>query len=197
MQHPTITIIRCEHRALSAVLRSLELMLSDSKRRGTLPDFGLIRAMLFYVDEYPERLHHKEESELLFPRLRLRSQGTHEVLDRLDREHREGHVALLELEHALLAFELLGPARRGPFEQALQRYVDSYLTHIQVEEAEVLPLAEAALTERDWAELDTVFSLNHDPLTGHPPPDEFSPLFDRIFAAMPAPFGRGNYGRIP
>jgi hypothetical protein len=53
-----------------------------------------------------------------------------------------GEGALLELEHALLAFEMVGPTRRATFEQALQRYVDFYLTHIRVEETEVLPLAE-------------------------------------------------------
>jgi hemerythrin-like domain-containing protein len=188
MQHPTISIIRAEHRALSGVLDSLMRMLADHKRRGTLPDFGLVRAMLFYLNEYPERLHHKEESSLLFPRLRLRSPRSHEVLDRLDREHEQGRVALLELEHELLAFEMIGPARREALEQALQRYVDFYSTHLRVEETEVLPLAEAALTEHDWAELDTVFSLNHDPLTGYPPADEYSVLFSRIAEAIPAHF---------
>jgi hemerythrin-like domain-containing protein len=186
MQHPTITIIRAEHSALSAVLRSLVPMIGDHERRGTRLDFDMLRTMLFYVDEFPEHLHHKEESELLFPRLRMRSPASHAVLDRLDREHEQGHIALLELEHALLAFEMMGPARRATFEQALLRYVDFYLTHIRVEETEVLPLAEATLTERDWAELDTVFSLNHDPLAGHPPPDEYGALFSKIRAAMPA-----------
>lgn len=194
MQHPTITIIRDEHRALSAVLRTLVRMLADHGRDGTLPDFDLLRAMLFYVDEFPDQLHHKEESGLLFPRVRLRSPDAHATLDRLDREHREGHVALLALEHALLAFEMMGPARRETFEQALQRYVDFCLTHIRIEETEVLPLAEAVLTEHDWAELDTVFALNHDPLTGHPPPNEYGALFRRIRAAMPAASGPGSEG---
>lgn len=197
MQHPTITIIRDEHRALSAMLQALLRMLADHGRHGTLPDFGLLRAMLFYVDEFPDRLHHKEESELLFPRVRLRSPDAHATLDRLDREHREGHAALLALEHALLAFEMMGPARRETFEQALQRYVDFHLTHIRIEETEVLPLAEAVLTEHDWAELDTVFALNHDPLTGHPPPNEYGALFRRIRAAMPEASGPGEGGGAP
>jgi hypothetical protein len=32
-----------------------------------LPPFDVLRAMLFYIDEFPERLHHTKESELLFP----------------------------------------------------------------------------------------------------------------------------------
>jgi hemerythrin-like domain-containing protein len=70
--HPTLSIIRDEHSALSAVLRSISLFLSEHHRRGTLPDFAVLRAMLFYIDEFPERLHHTKESRLLFPKLRDR-----------------------------------------------------------------------------------------------------------------------------
>jgi hypothetical protein len=38
--------------------------------RGAPPPFDVLRAMLFYIDEFPERLHHTKESELLFPKLR-------------------------------------------------------------------------------------------------------------------------------
>jgi hypothetical protein len=52
--HPTLRIIRDEHSALSAVLRSIGLLLSESRRHGQLPDFTVMRAMLFYIDEFPE-----------------------------------------------------------------------------------------------------------------------------------------------
>ena len=42
------------------------------KEAGLTRDFALLRAMLFYVDEFPERLHHHKEDELLFPRVRAR-----------------------------------------------------------------------------------------------------------------------------
>jgi hypothetical protein len=34
--------------------------------------FDVLRAMLFYIDEFPERLHHPKESDLLFPKLARR-----------------------------------------------------------------------------------------------------------------------------
>ena len=182
----TIAVIRAEHDALRKVLSLLAQRLADHQRSGAPPDFAAMRALLFYLSEYPERLHHKEESSLLFPRLRLRSPRSREVLDRLDREHARGHVLLLELEHELLAFELVGTTRCANFEQALRRYTDFQSRHIDTEEAEVLPLAEKVLTPHDWAELDTVFSLNHDPLTGHPPADAYSVVFDTITAGIEA-----------
>lgn len=85
MSHPALTIIRHEHGALSAMLRSITLLLAEHRRRTTLPDFALLRAMLFYVDEFPEKLHHTKESALLFPKLRQRCAEAGAVLDRLDR----------------------------------------------------------------------------------------------------------------
>jgi hemerythrin-like domain-containing protein len=86
MSHPALTIIRHEHGALSAMLRSITLLLAEHRRRATLPDFALLRAMLFYVDEFPEKLHHTKESTLLFPKLRQRSAEAGAVLNRLDRD---------------------------------------------------------------------------------------------------------------
>jgi len=70
MRHLALDVIRDEHQALAAMLRSLAMLLTHARREGTLPDFAVLRAMLFYVDEFPERLHHTKESQLLFPKLR-------------------------------------------------------------------------------------------------------------------------------
>jgi hemerythrin-like domain-containing protein len=191
MSHATLTVIRDEHAALAAMLRSVLLLLAQYRRRGETPDFALLRAMLFYIDEFPQRLHHPKESTLLFPKLRLRSDEALAVLDKLDREHEQGEWQIRYVERALLAFEILGESRRAAFEEALQRYVDFYLSHMRTEELEVLPLAERILTEADWEELDVEFLLNRDPLTGHAPTEEYSALFSRIVCLTPAPIGLG------
>ena len=108
----TLEIIRDEHQALAAMLRSLSMLLAHARRHGAMPDFDVLRAMLFYIDEFPERLHHTKESELLFPRVRARVPALGPVLDRLDNDHALGETAIRELEHALLAFEVMGPSRR-------------------------------------------------------------------------------------
>ncbi len=191
MGHATLRVIRDEHAALAAMLRSVLLLLGQYRQRGETPDFSLLRAMLFYIDEFPQRLHHPKESTLLFPKMRLRSDEALAVLDKLDREHEQGEWQIRYVERALLAFEILGESRRAPFEEALQRYVDFYLGHMRTEELEVLPLAERILTEADWEELDVEFLLNRDPLTGHAPTEEYSALFSRIVCLTPAPIGLG------
>ena len=194
MQHVTTRIIREEHTALAAMLRSIPLLLEQHRRQATQPDFAALRAMLFYVDEFPEQRHHRKESELLFPKLRARTPQSRALLDKLDEDHARGEHMIRELEHALLAFEMLGDSRRVVFEQAAQRYVDFYLAHMALEEREILPLAERVLTERDWADLDEAFAANRDPLTGHEPEADYRALFTRIVGIVPAPIGLGVPG---
>ena len=119
MRHATTADIREEHADLSAIL----LLLAQHRRRGTMPDFGALRTMLFYVDEFPEKNHHRKESEYLFPRLRERTPLSHAVLDRLDADHASGEQSIRDLEHALLAFEMVGEPRRQAFEQAAETYI--------------------------------------------------------------------------
>jgi hemerythrin-like domain-containing protein len=189
MTMSALTVIRQEHAALAAMLRSLPLLLEQSRRRDELPDFGLLRAMLFYIDEFPERIHHRKEDELLFPRLRPHCPELAATLDQLERDHEHGERAIHDLEHALLAFEVLGAPRREAFEHAVRGYVEFYLRHMALEEDQVLPVAQRVLDTADWAAIDAAFAANRDPLTGHEPEDQYRPLFSRIANAAPAPVG--------
>jgi hemerythrin-like domain-containing protein len=191
MRHTALTVMNDEHQAIAAMLRSLSMLVAQSRRVRTPPDFGLLRAMLFYLDEFPERLHHAKESRLLFPRVRVRCPELVSVLDRLDADHLRGEAAIRGVERALLAFEILGESRRETFDDAVQRYVGAYLHHMAIEESQVLPMARDRLTENDWDELDAAFAANRDPLTGHAAPDEYRALFTRIVSQAPAPIGLG------
>ena len=62
-------VIQDEHRTIAAVLRSLRLMLRRGPGDEPVQYFDVVRAMLFYIDEYPEQLHHPKESDLLFPKV--------------------------------------------------------------------------------------------------------------------------------
>ena len=189
-----VRVIRAEHDALAAMLRTVPLLLDAQRRVGTPPDFGALRAMLFYVDEFPERLHHAKESELLFPKLRARAPDLRDVLDDLDGDHAQGERAIRELQHSLLAWEQMGEVRRAKFEQQLKVYTARYLRHMKREETEVLPRAAGVFTADDWAELDEAFGSHQDPLAPRPGQavdEAYAPLRQRILAALPAPFGWG------
>ena len=192
MQHTSLEVIRDEHQALSALLRSMSLLLVNAHREDRPPPFDVLRAMLFYLDEFPERLHHRKESAFLFPVLRERCPELGPVLDRLEREHAAGELMVRELAHTLLAYEVLGEPRRQASEQAVQRYVAFYLEHMGVEEQRIIPAALLHLGADDWAALDAAFAANRDPLTGHEPDDVYRPLFSKIMRNAPVPIGLGS-----
>ncbi|MFG6486272.1 hemerythrin domain-containing protein [Roseateles sp. BYS78W] len=189
-----VRVIRAEHDALAAMLRTVPLLLEAQRRADTPPDFGALRAMLFYVDEFPERLHHKKESELLFPKLRALAPALRDTLDDLEADHAQGERAIRELQHSLLAWEQMGEARRDKFEQQIRVYAARYLRHMKREETEILPRAAEVFSPDDWVELDEAFGSHQDPLAPRPGQTvdaAYAPLRERILAALPAPFGWG------
>ena len=191
MKPKALQVIQDEHVAMAAVLRSMLALVRRSREEHRPPPFEVLRAMLFYVDEFPERLHHPKESELLFPRVRRACPELVPAIDQLDADHVHGESAIRELEHLMLAFEVMGESRRDRFEKAVQHYVDRNLRHMAVEDETVLPAARTHLGEADWAELDSAFATNRDPLTGHPASEEYADLFRRIVQLAPAPVGLG------
>lgn len=193
MSHASLRIIREEHAALAAMLQSLQLMVERGPKKDVDRFFSVLRAMLFYVDEFPERLHHPKETELLFPKVAQASHHAAEAVKKLDRDHARGEAAVRELQHLLLAWELIGETRRGAFEGACLRYVTFYLDHMQLEETVILPEAEQWLSAEEWQELDDAFESNRDPILGKYPAD---PAYQRLFAHIvlnaPAPIGVGD-----
>ena len=181
----TLKILRDEHAALASMLRTLPLLVSASSGDRD-PDFRLLRDMVFYVADFPERQHHRKESDLLFPKLRARAPQARELLDRLEEEHALCESWIRTLEHALTAWELMGEPRRAAFETAVRRYTEFYLAHMALEESDVLPLALQELTPADWNELDEALAPEPDPRTGLQPEAAYRVLFDRIAATVPA-----------
>ncbi len=191
MSQLALKIIREEHAALSAMLRSLALMMERGP--GDQPErfFDVLRAMLFYIDEFPERMHHPKESDLLFPRLVRVAPELLGVVSRLEAEHASGQDSVRALQHLLLAWELLGESRRLEFTDAAQAYLAFYLAHMHTEELELLPRAESLLDDEDWLALNTAFGAHHDPLAAGVRDPFYDRLFSRIVLTAPAPIGVG------
>jgi hemerythrin-like domain-containing protein len=191
MARPESRIIRDQHASIAAMLRSLSMMIDRGP--GDEPErfFDVLRAMLFYIDEFPERQHHPTETKYLFPRLLQVAPELSPVVDSLDSDHLQGEYKVRALQHLLLAWELLGDSRRRAFETGAREYVAFYLDHMRREEADLLPAAERLFTDADWAEVGAAFHAHVDPLG----PDARDPAFDRLFTRIvltaPAPIGVG------
>jgi len=196
MTYEALRVIREEHSTLAAMLQSLMRLVRQGPSADGADDaarfFDVMRAMLFYIDEFPERNHHPKESDLLFPRVARVAPHAMATIDQLERDHMQGETRVRDLMHLLMAWELLGESRRKAFVDEVTRYVDFYLEHMRVEETVILPLAEKVLTEADWHALNAAFATNQNPLSGRIPRDpQFDRLFTHIVRMAPAPVGLG------
>ncbi len=197
MTHDAVRVIRDEHAGLSAMLKSLSHMVRvgpDAPEIGGRERyFDVLRAMLFYIDAFPEKNHHPKESNLLFPRLARAAPDLMPTIEQLERDHMSGEMRVRELMHLLMAWEYLGELHRPAFENEAVRYVVFYLDHMKLEETVLLPVAETALTEADWAVLDEAFCGHADPLSTRRLRDPaYDRLFTRIVMHTPAPLGLGE-----
>jgi hemerythrin-like domain-containing protein len=187
-----LRVIREEHSALSAMLHSMQLLIRQGPGSDPERFFATLCAMLFYICEYPERLHHPKETEWLFPAVARKSPAVARVVQRLDKDHASSERAVRELQHALQAWEFLGDGRRQEFVRAFESYRIAYQEHMMLEETEILPVAEELLGSEDWTAIDQAFAANRDPLTGrHPAEGIYRDLFRRIVHDAPEPIGFG------
>lgn len=159
-----IQIIKDEHRALNSVLSALWVISQKALHTGTSPDFLWLRALLNYVDQFPERLHHPKEELYLFRVLERRSPGFGRTITRLRREHAANAGHSIRIRRVLADWER-GDPKAGPFFVDIARdFARFNWRHMRLEEREVLPAAQATFTDADWQAIDQAFAVNDDPL---------------------------------
>ncbi|MEI8156562.1 MAG: hemerythrin domain-containing protein [Burkholderiales bacterium] len=184
-----IDIIHAEHRALGAVVQAFRFVL-DGIRAGTLAcDFALLDALIEYITEVPDKLHHPKEDDVLFVKILEVIPEAAELIAKLQQDHLHGAKSTLALRDALRAYRSAGSAGFDAFDAQARIYIEATWKHIGMEERELLPLARKRLAPHDWAGIDAAFEANKDPWSG--PTGEFRALFSRIVAMVPPPYGVG------
>ncbi len=186
----TGNILREEHRSLVTVVHCVQTVLGDMETRGSPPDFELFRTALLYLTSFLYEFHHPKETGYLFPALRRRAPARATILDELERQHDRGGDLIADMRAALDTCERGGEGGLERFKAAVDAYQAFEWAHIRLEEKSVLPLADACLTEADWARIDAMFLDYRDPVFGEKRKDEFAKLFQTIVDVGPFRFGR-------
>lgn len=186
-----INIIRAEHRALGAVINNIKALLHEVQAERTAMDFRLFWAMVYYIDAFPDRLHHPKEDDWLFACLKQRTQLADSLIDALQSQHQAEPAALAGLRRDLGNFEAGVPGSLEALQSTVASYADFSWKHLRAEENELLPLAEAHLLASDWDAIAHAFAQNADPLAGSSDNERFDALFHDIVNRTPAPLGLG------
>jgi len=177
--------IRREHQTLGLVMEMLQRLLADIEREYAQPDFSLLAASLYYVDDFPERCHHPKEDEYWFQALRRRTTRFNAVLDALQAEHILSTQTNGYLQRALVHYQGGAPEGLKPFKDAVDAYAVMLRDHMHTEE-ELLEQSRECLTEADWLKIAAAFDKNDDPLFGANRREEFRRLYLRIVNQLPS-----------
>lgn len=190
--HEAVCVIRGEHDRLKAVIYGM-LHFARTLASGNMTiEPKVFRAMLLYIREYPEKVHHPKEDRHLFALLRTRTNTVDSVLDELERQHVQGERFLRQLEDALTYYELRGESALPIFSDLVEAYAAFYFNHMKNEETQILPAAEQFLTPDDWEVINAAFKENRDPLDGIEYKTNLDSLFSLIANIAPPPIGLGS-----
>ena len=185
-----LQVLADEHQSLAAILHAIRFMLKEIQEGRLQPDLKLLRAMVHYLEAYPEQRHHPHEDRFLFRRLQQRTEEGKELLDKLFAQHADAPARIRRLEDALDAYEG-APADVSGLAAAFDAYADFYRSHMVLEEVEILPLLRRHFTAEDWAEIDAELAAAGDGM-GNIPSEDFEASFSKLVAAAPAPIGLGS-----
>ncbi len=129
------------------------------------PDLYLLRDVMHYMTQYPDRYHHPKEDRifgLLREHAGVDGADVDAVLGQHERLSQSG-LAFLEAVEALLR-------DRGMlvsvFKELAAAYSAMQRAHLNLEEATLFKLARERLTDAEWAAVDAEFAVEADPLFG-------------------------------
>ena len=186
-----IRIIQKEHRQITAVVEGLAHLGREIGTGRASPDFRLLRAMIDYIDAYPERLHHPKEDRYLFRLICERSAEAANEIAALEDEHRHSYPALERLKAALADLEQRKEGALQRFAELTATYAEFHWRHMRKEEEAILPLAKRVLRAADWKAIDAAFQENVELAETGENRRRMRALFREIANLMPAPRGLG------
>ena len=174
--------LRHEHLNFEKLLRIFESELTQFHDAG-LPDYGIMRDVMHYVTNYPDRAHHPTE-ELIFERLLRADSAARAPVEQLRRQHRWLTDTGIEILHLLDEIVADVPMAREPVESLAREYVQALRAHMELEESTLFPLAASRLSPDDWRAVAAAARRLPDPLFGNEPADqEYREIRERLTAA--------------
>ncbi|MES2049791.1 MAG: hemerythrin domain-containing protein [Pseudomonadota bacterium] len=183
--HISLEIIQKEHEHLSIAIQGMLYFVRSIKDGNQSQDLKIFRTMLYYITEYPERVHHPKEDQILFAKIKERTHQLDNELDALSEQHSNGELLVHRLHDALLRYEFGGMDAFHHFHTLVEQYAHFYFAHMRTEEERILPIAKLILNDADWRVVDASFIKNQEMMDETGQRYNYEQLFAQISSFTP------------
>lgn len=155
-----VSLLRQDHENMIALMNTMERTLSGHQQ----PDYSLVFEGLHYLSRHADTFHHTRE-DILFERLRRRTQRADKPIDQLEREHTDLTARADRLLEQMRAHGNLATLRRnGDLNRRCRAYLTDLRQHLALEEQTVFVQVLEKLKDRDWIAVDAAIEYVDDPL---------------------------------
>ena len=178
-----IEALKADHVIFQKLLRVFESELALFHDGEKPVDYEIMRDVMHYVTNYPDRKHHPME-DLIFGRLLQVEPAARRPVEELQQEHE--WLATTGTELLRLLDEIVADAMisRDSVESLARTYLQRLRAHMDQEEATLFPMAAERLSPEDWAALTVAGKRLGDPLFGGAQADQkYRAIRERLGAA--------------
>lgn len=146
------------------------------------PDYFEMSRILDYMIRYPDTFHHRYE-DIIYDQVKNKITDKLASFEALSTQHVELADMGKALSGNLKSITGGGIVSRSELVDGLRSYLDLQRSHIDLEEAEILPVIRQKMTDADWDQIKDRLEDVKDPIFGNVAVQEFRDLYDRIMSS--------------
>lgn len=175
-----VDLIHQDHLNLDKVLAVLLEVGGELPQQPSQRALSILHDALYYIEVFPERVHHPKEESVLFPFVRKYLPELAPILDELHEQHEQGGRLIRQLSHSLKRLNDDWEGSRNEFQQLAGDYVEQQRQHMGLEEREILKPVQRSLSRDQILSINHAYGVSVDPLFGDNLATGFNALLDRI-----------------
>ena len=160
--HPIFQHLHRDHSRLSQVLDLMGREL-DLFHAGQQPELELMIDVLDYLEKYADCVHHKAE-DAIFDLYLSKHAERKDLVEEVEGQHKTLVEMTRAFRHALEGIMQGAVQRRDEVEALGRDYLALQRRHLLVEEDDLLPVVEAALSDMEMDALSNELPSGQDPL---------------------------------
>ena len=177
----TLELLYRDHDEIRRILYLLEQLLIDIYR-GSSQSYPMIRRLLAYIQDHPERIHHPAE-EAIFSVIFKNELGNRkfsEDVKTLMKDHSEIEGIMRDAAEAVGTMLIDRNPDITDFGNKLSALINRQRSHLLFEEMNIYPYVAEHLSGEDWKNISALIPDYEDPIFGNKVRKEYELIFKAL-----------------